>query len=155
MARHDELLAALAAGPADGLLGTPPGIDALGIAGITGAPRGRTWDAFASADASELIGDTVTFVTLADGTIVVDGDQPDGALTPLAEAVEETVEPPYRAAAARSEGSVWSVIAESVRIVELPRVHGDVADLTVIGGMRELTVDGAPASGSTPASDEL
>jgi len=82
---------------------------------------------------------------------VVDGEQPDGALTPLADAVEKTIEPPYRAAAARSDGAVWSVIAESVVIVELPGVHGEVADLTVLGGMRELTVDGAPASSSTPS----
>ena len=154
MPRTDELLAALTGARE----GEPTGLDAppgFGIAGITEAPRGRTWDAFASADAPEVHGETVSFVTLADGTIVVDGEQPDGALTPLADAVEETIEPPYRAAAARSDGAVWSVIAESVVIVELPGVHGDVADLTVLGGMRELTVDGAPASSSTPALDAL
>ena len=154
MPRTDELLAALTGARE----GEPAGLDAspgFGIAGITEAPRGRTWDAFSTADAPDLIGETVAFATLADGTIVVDGEQPDGALTPLADAVEKTIEPPYRAAAARSDGAVWSVIAESVVIVELPGVHGEVADLTVLGGMRELTVDGAPASSSTPALDAL
>ncbi len=49
------------------------------------------------------------------------------------------VGPPYRAAAARSEGDSWTAVAESVRIVELPGVGADEVELTVVDGVRTLT----------------
>ena len=55
----------------------------------------------------------MTFVALEDGTLVVDQDVPDDSLGPLADALEEMVPPPYRAAAARTEGDVWTAVAES------------------------------------------
>jgi hypothetical protein len=145
VSRADELVKALMNSQAGGFLAQPPGLDGepgLGIAGITGLPRGRTWDATASAHAPELVGDTVTFVTLEDGTIVVDEDQPDDSLVPLADAVERGLPPPYRAGAIRNEGDVWSVVAEEVRIVGLPEIEGDVVDLSVVAGERELRIDG-------------
>lgn len=141
-----------------GFLTQPPGFDGeagLGLVGIHGVPRARAWDAAASARAPELVGETVTFVVLPDGTIVVDDDVPDGSLGPLADAVEETLPPPYRAAAIRHEGDLWTAVAEKVVIAEIPRLEGDTVDLTVVDGVRTLTVDGERTIRPLPALDVL
>ena len=158
MSRSRELLATLTGAQAGGFLAEPPGLDGdpgLGIPGLSGVPRGRSWDVSASAHAPELDGDTVTFVTLTDGTVIVDDDQPDGSLVPLADAIEETLPPPYRAAAVRNEGDVWSVVAERVAIVELPEIDGDVVDLSTVDGIRELRIDDVATIRPLPALDVL
>ena len=141
MARHDEMLSALAAGGA--------------IPGVMGVGPGRTWDAVVSTHAGDLTGDAVTFVALEDGTLIVFEDVPDGSLGPIADALEEMVPPPYRGAAAKNEGDVWTAVAESVSIAELPNVRGDTADLSLVDGVRELTVDGESETGPVPALDDL
>jgi hypothetical protein len=128
-----------------GFLTQPPGLDGvpgLGEVGIHGVPRARTWDAAASARSPELVGEGVTFVVLPDGTIVVDDEVPDGSLVPLADALEETLPPPYRAAAVRHDEDLWTAVAEKIVIAEIPRLEGDTVDLTVVGGERTLLVDG-------------
>lgn len=154
--RSRELVAALLDAQAGGFLATPPGFEreiGLGIAGIHGDPRPRMWDAVASASAPGLSGDAVGFVVLDDGTVVVEDDVPDGALIPLADALERTVAPPYRAAAICHEGDVWAAVAERTAIVELRLDEGDVVDLTYVGGERELTVDGERTIRPLPALD--
>ena len=158
MARSEEILAALTNAQACGLLARPPGMDGapgLGIAGVTGVPRGATWDAVASADCPDLPGDALTFTVLDDGTIVTDRDLPEGSLAPLADELEATVSPAYRAAAIRSEGSLWTGVAQSVRIVPLPGLAGDAVELSVVGGQRELTIDGVPSPDTVPALEEF
>jgi hypothetical protein len=141
MARHDEMLSALAAGGA--------------IPGVMGVGPGRTWDAVVSTHARELTGEAVTFVALEDGTLIVYEDVPEGSLGPIADALEEMVAPPYRGAAAKNEGNVWTAVAESVSIAELPDVQGDTVDLSLVGNVRELTVDGKSATIPVPALDGL
>jgi len=156
VSRDRELLSALV--QVGGFLGTPPGLDGepgLGIAGIHGVPRGRTWDALASAHAPELPGEVTTFVVLEDGTVVVDDDLPEGALEPLADVLERTVERPYRAAALRKEDDVWTVVAERVEIVELFELDDDVAELTIVDGERTLTLDGERTIRSLAPLDAL
>jgi hypothetical protein len=158
VSRSRDLLAAVMGSQAGGFLAQPPGLDGeqrLGIAGISGAARGRTWDAVVSADAPDLTGDAVTFVALPDGTLVVEQSIPDDSLAPLADAIEEMVAPPYRAAAAKTDGSIWSAVAESVQIVELADVEGDTVDLSVVGATRELTIDAEPVTRPLPALDEI
>ncbi len=158
MARAGELLAALMGAQAGGFLAQPPGWDGeqgLGVAAISGAPRARTWDAVASAHAPELTGETVTFVTLADGTLVVDEDVPDGSLVPIADALETAISPPYRAAALRKEQDVWAAVAEEIVIAELPGVEGEVVELSIVEGVRELTIDGERTIRPLPALDLL
>jgi hypothetical protein len=127
----------------------------VAIPGVTGASRLPSWDAVASAHAPDLTGSSVDFVALADGTLVVSEDVADGALGGLADALEEHISPPYRASAVRDEGDVWSVAAQVITLVELPGMRGDVVDLTVMGGVRELSVDGGPAGQAHPALDAL
>ena len=88
-----------------------------------GVGPGRTWDAVVAAHAPALTGDSVTFVALEDGTLVVNEDVPDGSLAPVADALEQMVPPPYRAAAGRTDGDTWTAVAESVHIVELRGVE--------------------------------
>ena len=127
----------------------------VAIPGVTGASRLPSWDAVASAHAPDLAGSSVDFVALADGTLVVSEEVPDGALGGLADALEEQISPPYRASAVRDEGDVWSVAAAGILLVELPGVRGDVVDLTIMGGVRELSIDGGPAGQGVPALDAL
>ena len=82
-------------------------------------------------------------------------DIPDGSLVPVADQIEEMVAPPYRAAAARNEGDMWTAVAESVRIVTLPGIGSDEVELTVVGGERTLTVGDDTSSDAAPALDAL
>ena len=113
----------------DGLMGAGAGVPTtpgFGLPGLTGVeqPRGP-WDAVTSAHAPELPGDTVSFVALEDGTLVVDDDIPDGSATPLADAVEKELQPPYEAAAVRrdDEDGLWRVAAVDVLVA--PAEPGD------------------------------
>ena len=141
MARRDEMLSELAAGAA--------------IPGVMGVGPGKTYDAVVAAHAPGLTGEAVTFVALEDGTLVVNEDIPDGSLAPVADALEQMVSPPYRAAAGRTDGDTWTAVAESVDTVELLDVRGDEVDLTVVDGERTLSVDGEPATRAVPALDAL
>jgi hypothetical protein len=152
---------ALMGSQAGGFLSTPPGLDGdpgLGIPGISGVPRAREWDAVDSTHAPALRGDEVNFVALADGerTLIVDEDEPDGSVAPLADAVEETLEPPYRAVGRRQSDDVWAVGAVRVDVVELSEdVAGDSIELTSVDGTRELTVDGSASTVELPALEEI
>lgn len=141
MARYEDMLSALGAGAA--------------IPGVTGVGPGRTWDAVVAAHAPSLTGTSVTFVALEDGTLVVTEDVPDGSLAPVADQIEEMVSPPYRAAAARNEGDMWTAVAESVQVVSLSGVEGEELELSVVGGERTLTVDGEGRDRAIPALDAL
>ena len=113
------------------------------IAGVTGSPRPRgDWDVAVSAGAPDLPVDELTFVALADGTLVVDEDIPDGSATPLADAIEEHLGPPYRAAALRKEGSRWAVAAARVTLLELRTVEGDRLEAARVGEGVTFSVDG-------------
>jgi hypothetical protein len=131
----------------------PPGWDGAprGEPGIHGVPRARRWDAVATAEAPALHGDAVHFVALDDGTLVVEEDEPDDALAPLAEAVESAIPPPYRAESVRRGPTTWAVAASRITIVEVAGLRGDEAELVVTRDSRTLHVDGRPSFGSAPA----
>ena len=127
----------------------------LGETGIHGVPRARQWDAVGTAEAPALRGDAVHFVALPDGTLVVDEDVPDGALGPLADALEAIVAPPYRAEAVRRDETVWAVAARRVEIAELPGVDGEELEVAVRGEERSLVIDGRRTFGLIPALEGL
>jgi hypothetical protein len=141
----------------DGLSADPPGWDGeqRGEPGIHGVPRARRWDAVASAEAPGLRGDAVHFVTLEDRTVVVDEDEPDGALAPLADAVEQTIPPPYRAEAVRRGPEQWAVAARRIAVAALPGLSGDEAELTRTREGRVLKVDGRTSLGTAAALERL
>jgi hypothetical protein len=123
--------------------------------GVHGIQRAREWDATVTADAPDIVGDTASFVTLPDGTVLVE-DGPDNSLEPLATAVEQAVRAPYRARAARQGQSLWAIQARRIEVVELPDgPEGDAIDLTHTADGSTLAVDGARIFGSLPRLDEL
>ena len=141
MPRFDDMLQSLGVGAA--------------IPGVMGVGPGRTWDAVVATHAPSLTGDSVTFVALEDGTLIVTEDVEDGSLTPVADQIEEMLAPPYRAAAARGEGDVWTAVAEKVRIVEITDIPADELELTVVDGERKLMIGDEQDPRAVPALDEL
>lgn len=135
----------------------PPGWDgeARGEAGIHGVPRARRWDTVVTAVAPALRGDTVHFVALADGALLAEEDEPDGALRPLADAVETGLRPPYRAEAVRQDDARWAVGASRIALAELRDLRGDDVELVATREGRMLRVDGRPSFGSAPALERL
>jgi hypothetical protein len=132
-----------------------PGLRSLWrLDGIHGVPRPRRWDTVASAPASGLTGDEVHFVALANGNLIVDEDEPEDTLAPLAAAVEQSVAPPYRAQAVRQREEVWAVAARRVRVAAFD-ADGDELELVASGGGRTLIVNGERAFGSIPELDEI
>jgi hypothetical protein len=138
---------------ADLLVGPRVASDLLAVHGI---PRDREWDAVASAEAPDLSGDSLEFVALADGTLVVDEDLPDGALTPLADALEGQISAPYHGYALRQEGDVWGVAARRTQIVELEDdVSGDEIDMVVTDESRKVAVDGVESDATVPGLEAV
>jgi hypothetical protein len=145
----------LAAGAARETLRTriPMPSDLLAIHGI---PREREWDAVASAQAPELPGEDVEYVALADGTLVVDEDVPDGSLSPLAEALEDQISPPYHGYAFWQQDDLWAVAATRVHVVEVPEhVPGDEVELAVHDGARSTVVDGEESRAEIPSLESF
>jgi hypothetical protein len=141
--RVPSRLAGLMHGLADGFLSAPPDEfgrpSPLGEVAVHGVSRARRWDVVATVRV-ELPRDEVHFNALPDGTLVVDEDVPDGSLTPLAEAIEATLNPPYRAEAVRREEGVWAVGASRIRVREFPEAEDDelelIEDGTIVIGRR-------------------
>ena len=136
---------------------TEAGRDALPWhqAGVHGVPRPREWDAVVTVEA-EVPGDAVHFVALADGTLIVDEELPDDALTPLADAVETQVNAPYRAEATRRGERTWAVGARKIRVARVDdQIGGDTVELAVQGDDRTVLVDGSHSIGSFASLEAL
>jgi hypothetical protein len=82
-------------------------------------------------------------------------DQPAGAVSPLADAVETRLEPPYRAEAVRRESDTWAVAASRISVVAAPGLEGEEAVLVSGRDGRTLHVDGRPRFGSVPAFEAV
>jgi len=135
--------------PPPGQPAEPPSWDgeARGEAGIHGVPRARRWDAVATVDAPGLKGDRLHLISLADGTLVVEEDEPDGALAPLADAVDRVLTAPYRAEAVRRGGDTWAVAATRIELVHVPGLVGDEVELAATREGRTMRIDGQTTLG--------
>ncbi len=60
---------------------------------------------------------------------------PDGSLTPLADAIEVTLNPPYRAEAVRQDDGVWAVAASRITVREFPEAEDDELELVEDGNV--------------------
>lgn len=119
--------------------------------GIHGIERVREWDATETVEAPGIEGDAATFVALPDGSLLVE-EGPDSSLQPLADAIEQDVQPPYRARAARQNGDLWAVQARRITVMTIRRApEGNTIELTRDG----LVVDGERAFGSVPELEGL
>ena len=134
--RAPSRLAGLMHGLADGFLSAPPDEfgrpSPFGEVALHGVARPRAWDVVASAEAA-LPGDEVHFTALPDGTLVVEEDVPDGALNPLADAIEASIGPPYAAEGVRRGENVWAVGAKRIQVRAFPGREGDELELVEDG----------------------
>jgi len=139
--------------PGQGLASEPPGWDGeqRGEPGIHGVSRARRWDTVVTVEAPGLRGDRVRFVALPDGSLLDESDEPEAALAPLADAVEASLAPPYRAEAVRRSESVWAVAARRIAVADEPSLRGEEAELVVTAGDRTLSVDGDQRLPRAPA----
>jgi hypothetical protein len=122
--------------------------------GVHGLQRAREWDATVMADAPDVEGDTVRFVALPDGSLLVE-EGAEGSLEPLAAAVEQALRAPYRAQGARQNESLWAVQARRIEVLELKGApEGDALDLTHTSEGTVFAVDEQRVFGSLPALEE-
>src|SRR5438045_5046399 len=131
-----------------------PLVGAFQAAGLTGIPRSREWDAVVLTEAPGLAGDEVEFVTLPDGSIIVDEEEGDTPLEPLAEAVEERLDRPYRGRGVRQTETLWAVSARRIDVAEFEG-PGDVIEVARSADGTTTEVDGERSFGSLPALDRI
>ena len=124
------------------------------LSGEVAAARPRRWDAVVSTNAEGIDGDEVEFVTLPDGSLVIDEERGNGDLTSLAEAVETQLPAPYRARGVRQGEAVWAVAARKIQVVAFD-AEGEQIELSVRDGNRTLSVDGAQEFGSIPELERV
>lgn len=113
----------------------------------------RQGDAIAWVQAPELAGDNVRFYVLADGSVIVDEEQGDAALDPLANAIEKELRPPYVAHGMRRGDGWWLVSASRVDVLEFDAPGEDI-EVTRNDGLSATTVDGERGS-SVPALERF
>jgi hypothetical protein len=97
----------------------------------------------ATVEVPELAGDAYEFVTIPDGSLIVD-DTSDADLSRLADAVERQLRAPYKATAARQDDSVWLVTARAIDVERIV-ADGDELELSSVGGTRTFKIDGRAA----------
>jgi hypothetical protein len=83
----------------------------------------------------------------------VSGEAPASALKPLADALN--LAPPYRAEAVRRDERHWAAAAARIRVVDLPGVEGDEAEVVVNGGVTATHVDDRPWPAGLPALEAV
>jgi hypothetical protein len=122
---------------------------------ITGVPDGsrvspREWDAAVTVAAPGLAGNRTEFTALPDGDLIVSEESGDADLSPLADAVERNVRPPYRAVGQRQDGDLWAVGAKRIEVARIPFPDGEKLELSQHVGHGELRIDGEPGDGLVP-----
>jgi hypothetical protein len=115
----------------------------------------RQWDAATTVTAPGLTGDRIEFTTLPEGDAIVGEEEGEGDVSPLADAIEEHVSPPYRAVAARQRGDLWGVGAKSIEVARIAFANADSLELSRKDSWDELRVDGEPADASIPELGRL
>ncbi len=126
------------------------GPPAPGVPGYHGVQRPRRWDAVVMAEAPDLTSDEVSFVVLDGGSVILDEDLPEVQVEPIAEELDQVVEPPYRVEAVRRQGDVWAAAARRIHVLDIHDIDGDELMLTMQDGSRTLVVDARPEFGGVP-----
>jgi hypothetical protein len=122
--------------------------------GVTGLHRPREADAVVTADAPDVEGDAVRFVSLADGSLLIE-EGTDSPLDALAAAVEQELRPPYRARAVRRGETLWAIEAKRIEVLAIPEApEGDAIDLTHTAEGTTLAVDELRIFGTIPVLEQ-
>jgi hypothetical protein len=155
---NEQLLREAGLDPAQALGASPPPGPLLppkSTPSTLGLPDGsgvgpKDWDGAATINVPALAGDRVQFTTLPNGDVIVGEEDGDTDLSPIADAIERHVDPPYRAVAARQDGHLWAVAAKRIEVAQIPFPHGDKLELSRNGVDEELRVDGEPSEEAVP-----
>ncbi|HET7354237.1 MAG TPA: hypothetical protein VFJ11_09360 [Gaiellaceae bacterium] len=128
----------------------PPSI--LAAAGVPdGSSLGpKEWDAAVTVDVPGLAGNRIEFTTIPNGDVIVSDETGDADLSPLADAVEQRLSPPYRAVAQRQEANLWAVGAKQIRVVQIAFPDGDKLEFSYHDDHGELRVDGEASDALVP-----
>jgi hypothetical protein len=131
----------------------PPPLDR--VFGSEGLPHRlalgpKEWDATAAVQAPALAGYRIEFTTIPNGDVIVSQESGNADLSPLADAVEQHVRPPYRATAVRQEGTLWGVGAKRIQVAEIPFSQGERLQFSLSGDDREFHVDSEPSHAPCP-----
>jgi len=122
--------------------------------GIHGIQRPREADATVTVEAPDVEGDAVRFVSLPDGSLLVE-EGSDASLDALAGAVEQELRPPYRARAVRQDDALWAVQAARIEVMALPDAPGGQSiDVSRHQNETVVSVDEQRVFGSIPALEE-
>jgi hypothetical protein len=112
----------------------------------------RKWDTATTARAPGVQGDSVEFTVLPEGDLIIGNENVDGDLTPLADAVEEHLSPPYKATASRQDGDLWGVGAKRIEVAQFSFPDADELVLSQNNGVSEFRVDGEPSDATAPVT---
>jgi hypothetical protein len=110
----------------------------------------KEWDAAVTADVPGLAGNRIEFKAIPDGDVIVDDETGDADLSPLADAVEQRIGPPYRAVAQRQDGDLWAVAARRIHVAQIAFPDGDKLEFSHHDDHGELHVDGQPSDALVP-----
>jgi hypothetical protein len=143
------------------VINTPTPIDAGPLPPATGDPsrltrlnenpnRARAWDAVMTVAAPGMPWEHVDFIALPNGDLLLGETEEDGDLSPLADAIEEHISPPYKASASRQEGDLWGVGACRIEVAEFAFPDADSLALAQRDGGAEFDVDGKPSDATVP-----
>jgi hypothetical protein len=136
------------------VLGNPPPLGPLeppeSVISAAGLPHDlrlgpKDWDLTFAVTAPSLAGDRIEFTTIPNGDVIVGEETGDADLTPLADAIERHLSPPYRAVAARQDADLWGVGAKRIEVAKFELADGDTVELSENDGEQEVRVDGEPS----------
>ena len=126
----------------------PPGPSSIYV------PRAPSWDVTATVRAPGIAGMEARFVTLPTGDVIVDVETGDADLSPLADAIERQLKPPYRAHATRLHADLWGLTADAIDVRTFSCGAGDDVEVVSRGGAISVTVDGGPSDLRIPELEE-
>src|SRR5205085_7867233 len=95
-------------------------------------------------------GSSVRFTVLPHGDLIVGEADGDGDLSPLADAIEERISPPYKAVASRQDGDLWGVGAKRIEVAQFEFPDADALELSQSDGVAYLRADGEPSDATAP-----
>jgi hypothetical protein len=88
-------------------------------------------------------GESFSFVTLDDGTLIIEDQAGEEPLDGVAAVIEKRIDAPYRARGFRIDAQRWVVVADPVDLVDLGTLAGDDVTVVAASGERRLVVDDA------------
>jgi hypothetical protein len=89
----------------------------------------------------DMTGESFAFVTLDDGTLIIEDQAGEEPLESVAAIIERRTDAPYRARGFRIDTQRWVVIADPVDLLDLGSLQGDAVTVVAAGGVRRFLVD--------------